>query len=224
MDEIDLTRLAIRENKQTEWTANVAGTGGVVRTLCAFANDLSNLGGGYVVCGAEEARDEHGFQTLVQTGLDADRLRELLDAQSYTAFDKTDPVIPNAVKYPKRALYEALGNALAHRDYESPDPARITVFRDRIELVSPGPLPPGADPGAFRAGTAGPKWRNQALAWFFNRLQLAQAEGQGIPAILRTMRDEGCPPPGFLTGPDSVVCMLPAHPRFGGHGKDALAK
>lgn len=58
-----------------------------------------------------------------------------------------------------------------------------------------------------------PKWRNQALAWFFNRLQLAQAEGQGIPTILRTMREEGCPPPAFRTSPQHVVCVLPAHPR-----------
>ena len=29
----------------------------------AFANDLQNLGGGYVVCGAKEEKDENGFPT-----------------------------------------------------------------------------------------------------------------------------------------------------------------
>jgi ATP-dependent DNA helicase RecG len=85
------------------------------------------------------------------------------------------------MKYPKRALYEAMGNALAHRDYELVDPTRLTVFSDRIEIHSPGSLPLGVELAAFREGRAGPKWRNQALAWFFSRLQLAQAEGQGIP-------------------------------------------
>ena len=132
--------------------------------------------------------------TLIEQAL---RLTELLDVQSYTAFDKNDPRSPTAIKYPRRALYEAMGNALAHRDYELSDPTRITVFTDRIEILSPGSLPFGVDPAAFRAGRAAPKWRNQTLAWFFNRLQFAQAEGQGIPTILRTMREEGCPPPNM---------------------------
>jgi predicted HTH transcriptional regulator len=151
---------------------------------------------------------------LAGTLLDqARRLTELLDIQSYTTFDKSDPAAPNALKYPKRALYEAMGNALAHRDYELPDPTRITVFADRIEVLSPGPLPLGLDPVAFREGRAGPKWRNQTLAWFFSRLQLAQAEGQGIPTILRTMREEGCPSPTLEASEVRVQCVLPAHPR-----------
>lgn len=143
----------------------------------------------------------------------ARRMNELLDVQSYTAFDKSDSNSPNAVKYPKRALNEAMGNALAHRDYESLDPTRVTVFEDRIEILSPGSLPFGIDPEAFVSGGARPRWRNQALAWFFSRLQLAQAEGQGIPTILRSMQEEGCPPPRFLLDDVSVTCVLPAHPR-----------
>lgn len=141
------------------------------------------------------------------------RLSELLDIQSYALFDKSDSRSPNAVKYPRRALYEALGNALAHRDYELLDPTRITVFSDRIELLSPGSLPLGVDPEEFRTGKAAPRWRNQALAWFFNRLQFAQAEGQGIPTIIRVMREEGSPPPVLDPGQTSVRCVLPAHPR-----------
>jgi hypothetical protein len=152
---------------------------------------------------------------LAGTVLDqARRLQDLLDIQTYTAFDKTDQASPNMVKYPKRALYEAMGNALAHRDYELLDPSRLTVFADRIEIVSPGPLPTGVAIESLRAGTAAPKWRNQALAWFFTRLQLAQAEGQGIPTILRSMKEEGCPPPIFEADQLRVVCELPAHPRY----------
>jgi hypothetical protein len=65
----------------------------------------------------------------------------------------------------------------------------------------------------LRAGRATAKWRSQSLAWFLSRLQLAQAEGQGIPTILRTMHDEGCPPPSFEIAGDRLVCTLPAHPR-----------
>jgi predicted HTH transcriptional regulator len=144
--------------------------------------------------------------------LQARKLIELLNAQATTAFDKTSEV-PNQQKYPLRALQEAVVNALVHRDYESDQPVRVTVFSDRIEFNSPGGLPRAILPEAFKAGKASPFWRNQSLAFFFNKLQLAQAEGQGIPTIIRMMEKEGCPAPVFELKPESVVCILPAHPR-----------
>lgn len=151
---------------------------------------------------------------LVGTLLEqARQVLELLDVQSSTLFEKTDAAHPNAQKYPRRAVHEAAVNALVHRRYDLVDPTRITVFADRIELDSPGALPVGVDPVAWREGRAGAKWRNQALAWFLNRLQLAQAEGQGIPTIVATMRDEGNPPPTFDANEGRVLCVLPAHPR-----------
>jgi|GEM_PF-300296 len=142
----------------------------------------------------------------------ARRLIELLNAESYTAFDKTKPD-PNQVKYPLRALQEAIVNAIVHRDYESDQPARITVFSDRIEINSPGTLPRAVDREKFLKGQASPHWRNQTLAYFFNKLQLAQAEGQGIPTIIQSMAKEGCPPPIFEIESENLVCILPAHPR-----------
>ena len=143
----------------------------------------------------------------------ATRLLGLLDAHSYVVFDKTNRDSPNAMKYPRPALHEAMVNALAHRDYEITEPSRITVFSNRIEILSPGSLPTGVSLDELRQGRAAAKWRNQTLAWFLNRLQLAQAEGQGIPTILRAMKDEGCPPPQFDANETRVVCVLPAHPR-----------
>jgi len=137
---------------------------------------------------------------------------ELLKIQAYTFFDKTGDK-PNQVKYPVRALQEAMINAIVHRDYEIHDPIRVTVFSDRIEIKSPGTLHWGVDKEKFLAGKASPKWRNQSFAYLFNKLQLAQSEGQGIPTIFRTMREEGCPKPVFEIGQDSVTCILPANPQ-----------
>ncbi len=137
---------------------------------------------------------------------------ELLNTQAYTAFDKTSSK-PNQVKYPRRALQEAVINAIVHRDYEIPEPIRITVFADRIEINSPGTLHWGVDKEKFLQGNASPKWRNQSFAYLFNKLQLAQSEGQGIPTIFRTMKEEGCPEPIFEIGSENLTCILPAHPR-----------
>ena len=133
----------------------------------------------------------------------------ILDTQAYTIIDKKSKK-PNREKYPKRALQETIVNAIVHRDYEIPEPVRITVFSDRIEIMSPGSLHWGIDKEKFTAGKAGPKWRNQSFAYLFNKLQLTQSEGQGIPTIIRTMKEEGCPDPIFEIGTESVTCILKA--------------
>lgn len=411
----DLKELATRESEQVEWKKNVADIEDVIRTVAAFSNDFQNMGGGYVVCGAEEGKDEHGFQTVSYPGLTAERFKEiegkvmadarakidpavtpvvaelpgevegqrvlvfivpatghahsyrpsgkdsaayyvrlsretveakngvlrellvrkqalppwdrrlnemagipdvdllafrevlqqigawnpavaiddyfsdamrlsdfvpplggnrpldaaihprnftllifgreptrffpgawtkvsfypgkdrseqtaerhditgtvvgqakkaldLLKTHSSTAYDKESPE-PNAPKYPERALQEAVINAIVHRDYELQEPTSITVFADRVEIRSPGALPRTVNPEKFLAGQASPSWRNQSLAWFFNKLQLAQAEGQGIPTIIRTMKQLGSPAPRFDIDEEAVTCVLPAHPR-----------
>ncbi len=144
----------------------------------------------------------------------AKRLQELLDAEAVTLFDKTNLKAPNAEKYPRRALQEAMINALAHRDYEMVDPTRLTAYGDRIEMVSPGSLPYGVSLEDLRTKSVTPHWRNQSLAWFLSRLQLAQAEGQGIVTIRNTMKAVGCPPPRFDASEVSVSCILRAHPRM----------
>lgn len=137
---------------------------------------------------------------------------ELLNAEAYVAFNKLNEK-PNQVKYPIRALQEAVINAIVHRDYEISEPNRITIFVDRIEVRSPGALHWAVNKEKFKKGKASPKWRNQSFAYLFNKIQLAQSEGQGIPTIIRTMKEEGCPEPIFELEIESVTCILPAHPR-----------
>ena len=95
---IELRELARRENEQTEWKENVADIDDVVATLCAFANDLQNLGGGYVVCGAKEAKDEHGFPILVRSGLTANRLKEIEGTVLVRCRERVSPPIAPLVE------------------------------------------------------------------------------------------------------------------------------
>ena len=160
-------------------------------------------------------RSESTAERYILTGSIIEQAKksiELLNLQIYTAFDKTSNK-PNQVKYPIRALQEAVINAIVHRDYELPEPIRITVFADRIEIKSPGTLHWSVDKEKFLRGKASPKWRNQSFAYLFNKLQLAQSEGQGIPTIIRTMKEEGCPDPIFEIEAESLTCILPANPR-----------
>jgi len=67
------------------------------------------------------------------------------------------------------------------------------------------------DKKKFKTGKASPKWRNQSFAYLFNKLGLSQSEGQGIPTIIRAMKEEGCPAPIFEIGKESVTCILKAN-------------
>jgi ATP-dependent DNA helicase RecG len=188
-------------------------------TLLMFGKKLLNFfEGAYAIFSVYKSQDRSepiGKRLLIQGTIvqQARQLIELLNAESYTVFDKTTES-PNQVKYPPLALKEAVVNDLVHRDYESDQPVRVTVFIDRIEIYSPGCLPVQVDQEKFKRGQATAYWRNQSLNYLFNRLQLAQAEGQGIPTILKTMRNEGCPDPIFEFGYESVICIIPAHPRY----------
>lgn len=97
-ERIDLLRLLERESAQTEWKENVADVDDVVATLSAFANDLQNLGGGYVVCGAREARDAHGFPVVDRTGLTAARLKEVENRVLARCRERVSPPITPMVE------------------------------------------------------------------------------------------------------------------------------
>ncbi len=138
-----------------------------------------------------------------------DTLLPRLEAEAVTLYDKEDLKNPSVLKYPQRALREALVNAFAHRDYQLHDPLRVTAFVDRVEISSPGGLPLGVRLADLRSGEAGPQWRNQTLAWFFNRLELAEAEGRGADHP-PDHAAAGCPPPRFDANEVRVLCTLGA--------------
>ena len=93
MNKIDLTELSKRESERVEWKENVSDIDDIIKTAVAFANDYSNLGGGYIICGAKESKDEHGFQILVQTGLTSNRLKEIEGKVLSDLREKTFPSI-----------------------------------------------------------------------------------------------------------------------------------
>lgn len=105
------------------------------------------------------------------------KVLEQLNAEAYVAYDKESPV-PNQTKYPIRTLQKAVVNAIVHRDYEINEAVRITVFSDRIEIVSPGTLPRAVDEERFKSGHAAPFRRNQALAYFFLNFSLRRRKGK----------------------------------------------
>ena len=93
---------------------------------------------------------------------------------------------------PEEALREAVANAVAHRDYRSTANVHIYVFKDRVEVVSPGGLPAGmreADLGAKSMP------RNPLLFGMLYRMDVVENIGSGIKRIHDLCREHGVAEP-----------------------------
>jgi len=89
---------------------------------------------------------------------------------------------PGILEVPEVALQELLVNALVHRDYFTSASIRILVFRDRIEIISPGPLPDSLSIDDIRHGKT--NRRNPTLSEHAFRLLPYRGMGSGIPRAL----------------------------------------
>ena len=86
--------------------------------------------------------------------------------------------------YPQIAIREALLNALVHRDYSFSSSTLISIFSNRIEIVTVGGLLRGITKSDMLLGVS--ILRNKNLANIFYRLKLIEAYGTGVLKILES--------------------------------------
>lgn len=92
-----------------------------------------------------------------------------------------------AVAFPYEAMEEALVNAVYHRSFEIPEPIKVYLYPDRMEIISyPGPVP-GIEMHHLQSGGIVPpvQSRNRRIGEFLKELNLAEGRGTGIPKIRR---------------------------------------
>jgi ATP-dependent DNA helicase RecG len=110
-------------------------------------------------------------------------------------------------EYPHEALREAVVNAVVHRDYSrSGEMVRVFMFSDRVEVRSPGGLPPelSIDDLVGLRATSVP--RNEVLAGFLRDIPgYMERVGSGIRFMVTQMRDMGLSDPEFTDHLDFMV-------------------
>lgn len=94
---------------------------------------------------------------------------------------------PGTIEIPRIVLEELLVNALVHRDYFISAPIRLFIFRDHIELISPGHLPNHLTPEQIRCGLT--NMRNPRLASHASHILPYRGLGTGIPRALKAYPD-----------------------------------
>ena len=89
---------------------------------------------------------------------------------------------------PRRAIREALANAVTHRDYAiTGSKVLLEVFDRRVDVTSPGALPNHMTVERVRAG-ANPRSRNESLAHFMAGMGFMENRGRGWLIMRREMR------------------------------------
>jgi len=109
-------------------------------------------------------------------------------------FNKVSSIFKGAYRidradYPNVSIREALMNAIIHRDYYIEGAILVSLFDDRLEIMSIGGLMPGVTLQLMRHGISIP--RNDSLAKIFHRLNLIDAYGTGLPRIFEAYGEHG---------------------------------
>ena len=132
-----------------------------------------------------------------------------------------DPARVNLPQYSERALFEAIVNAVVHRDYSiRGSKIRLSMFEDRLEIQSPGSLPNNLTLESMEARQA---TRNEALTSVLARMPVEgiggsaarqyfmERRGDGVPIILRETRElSGKQPEYRLIDNSEVLLIIPA--------------
>ena len=83
----------------------------------------------------------------------------------------------------KEAFREAVINAFCHRDYRAYDSVNVAIFKDRVEVRSPGLLFGGLTISRIRREMVSER-RNELIAELFHRAHFIERWGRGINLIL----------------------------------------
>ena len=110
-------------------------------------------------------------------------------------------------KIPEAAFREAIANALIHRVWDVESQIRVSMFDDRIEVVSPGGLPSGITEEEYLSGKLS-ILRNRNLANVFYRLGFVEIFGSVITRI-KQLYEEGLIKPDFEVSENTIKIVLP---------------
>lgn len=108
---------------------------------------------------------------------------------------------------PEEAFREALANAIIHRVWDINSHIRVSMFDDRVEIVSVGGLPNAVTVESYLSGDLS-VLRNPILANVFHRLNLIEKFGTGIRRIKEAYSDSQTKP-SFVVTENIIKVTLP---------------
>ena len=115
---------------------------------------------------------------------------------------------PREKALPMAAVREAIVNAVAHRDYALEDAdIEVSLYQDRLEVISPGRLPDGVTAASMRQGARAA--RNGRLMDVLRDYGYAAHRGLGVQCrLIEAMRAHNGTDPDLLEVGDGFVVRL----------------
>jgi len=110
--------------------------------------------------------------------------------------------------YPEEAVREAIVNALVHRDYLlSGTTVELSIYEDRLEVISPGRLPNGITPQRMITGCRSA--RNQLLKDVMRDYGYLEHMGMGVPRkIVKEMQRHNDTSPDLIEEEERFLVRL----------------
>lgn len=161
---------------------------------------------------------EFGFNCLLYT---LDELLRYGDVLNLIQADERDRVVERkeVPLFDNKAFREAIINSVLHNRWVSGNEPMISVFSDRIEILSRGTIPPAQTMEGFFLGESVPV--NEKLSEIFLQLHISEKSGRGVPKITEIYGKEA-----FTFRENSIVVTIPlARIRsYAGYGVDVNNK
>ena len=143
-------------------------------------------------------RNDYGYGCLLTT---YEKIKTRLKAENICVSDTTVRPRKDTYLFDYDCVNEAVLNALVHNDWTITEP-QISMFSDRLEILSHGGLPHGMTEKQFYEGISKP--RNATLMRIFLSLGLTEHTGHGIPTIIKKYGKEV-----FEIDETYIRCIIP---------------
>lgn len=146
---------------------------------------------------------EFGYNCLLYT---LDELLRYGDVLNLIQADERNRVVErkDVPLFESKAFNEAIINAVLHNKWIEGNEPMISVFSNRIEILSRGTLAPSQTMEGFFSGESVPV--NEKLSEIFLQLHISEKSGRGVPKIVETYGQQA-----IAFHENSIVVTIPFH-------------
>ncbi len=129
-----------------------------------------------------------------------------IQLREFTALDPKTGLFKTQPEYPEFAWLEGIVNAVTHREYAMMgNYIRVTMYDDRLEILSPGKLPGLVTVDNIRETRFS---RNPQIARVLTEFGLVRELNEGVKRIYADMQEQNLEDPIFTENNNSVILIL----------------
>lgn len=189
-------------------TLGLLKSSGEYNNASALLADRNNFPGIDIIRFGNDINEIMDRETIINTSILSQYHKAYEFFEKYYQYELIDGTSRKSIDLiPINAFREAVANALIHRVWDDTPNIRISMFKDKIVIFSPGGLPSGISKEEYLDGQVS-KLRNPTLANVFFRLKYIEMFGTGILRIKELYKNNECKP-DFKINENSITVTLP---------------